>query len=53
MESLSPLELAFFSVVIILSYAIRGSAGFGGVTVPLLVYLLPLKIVVPVVTFLG
>ncbi len=53
MESLSPLELAFFSVVIILSYAIRGSAGFGGVTVPLLVYLLPLKVVVPVVTFLG
>lgn len=53
MQALSPIELAFFSFIIILSYAIRGSAGFGGVTVPLLVYLLPLKIVVPVVTFLG
>lgn len=53
MEALSTLELAFFCIIIVLSYAIRGSAGFGGVTVPLLVYLLPLKVVVPVVTFLG
>ncbi len=53
MEALSLPELAFFAVIIMLSYAIRGSAGFGGVTVPLLVYILPLKIVVPVVTFLG
>ena len=36
MEALSLPELAFFAAVIILSYAIRGSAGFGGVTVPLL-----------------
>lgn len=53
MEALSLPELAFFAIIITLSYAIRGSAGFGGVTVPLLVYILPLKIVVPVVTFLG
>lgn len=53
MEALGPVELAFFSFIVILSYAVRGSAGFGGVTVPLLVCVLPLKIVVPVVTFLG
>ena len=53
MEALGPLELAFFSFVIILSYAIRGSAGFDGVTVPLQAYTLSLKIVMPVVTFLG
>lgn len=35
MEALSVPELLFFGFVIILSYAIRGSAGFGGVTVPL------------------
>jgi len=32
MEALSLPELAFFAAVIILSYAIRGSAGFDGVT---------------------
>jgi uncharacterized membrane protein YfcA len=36
MEALSVSEFLFFGFVIILSYAIRGSAGFGGVTVPLL-----------------
>lgn len=53
METLGPSGLALFAVVIVLSYAIRGSAGFGGITVPLLVYILSLKIVVPMVTFLG
>jgi len=53
MEALSGLELAFFAVVIILSYTIRGSAGFGGVTVPLLVWIMSLKTVAPMVAFLG
>jgi len=53
MEALSLPELAFFAAVIILSYAIRGSAGFGGVTVPLLAWIMSLKIVAPMVAFLG
>ena len=39
-----------FSFVIIISYAVRGSAGFGGVTVPLLAWIMSLKIIVPMVT---
>lgn len=53
MEALSVLELLFFGLVIVLSYAIRGSAGFGGVTVPLLALVMSLKTVAPMVTFLG
>lgn len=53
MDALSPPGLAFFAFVIIISYAVRGSAGFGGVTVPLLAWIMSLKIVVPMVTFLG
>jgi len=53
MEALNAAELLFFAVVIILSYAIRGSAGFGGVTVPLLALILSLKILAPMVAFLG
>lgn len=53
MDAMSLPELAFFAFVIIISYAVRGSAGFGGVTVPLLAWVLSLKIVVPMVTFLG
>jgi len=53
MEALSVPELAFFALVIIFSYAIRGSAGFGGVTVPLLALIISLKILAPMVAFLG
>ncbi|OGA47660.1 MAG: hypothetical protein A3F74_18255 [Betaproteobacteria bacterium RIFCSPLOWO2_12_FULL_62_58] len=53
MEALSLPELLFFCLIVVLSYAIRGSAGFGGVTVPLLALILSLKIIVPVVTVLG
>jgi uncharacterized protein len=53
MESLSVAELLFFAVIIVLSYAIRGSAGFGGATVPLLALILSLKILAPMVSFLG
>ncbi|MFN7085299.1 MAG: sulfite exporter TauE/SafE family protein [Burkholderiales bacterium] len=53
MDTLSAPELLFFCFVIVLSYAIRGSAGFGGVTVPLLAFVMSLKIVVPMVTVLG
>jgi len=53
MEALSAAELLFVALVILLSYAIRGSAGFGGVTVPLLALILSLKILAPMVAFLG
>lgn len=53
MDGMSPLDFAFFAFVIIISYAVRGSAGFGGVTVPLLAWVMSLKVVVPMVTFLG
>jgi uncharacterized membrane protein YfcA len=53
MEALSLPELAFFAAVIILSYTIRGSAGFGGVIVPLLAWIMSLKTVAPMVAFLG
>lgn len=53
MEALGVPELLFFGLVIILSYAIRGSAGFGGVTVPLLAWIMSLKTVAPMVAFLG
>lgn len=53
MEALNVPELLFFSFVIVLSYAIRGSAGFGGVTVPLLAWIMSLKTLAPMVAFLG
>lgn len=53
MDGLSFPQLLFFCLVIIVSYAIRGSAGFGGVTVPLLAWVMSLKTIVPMVTFLG
>ncbi len=53
MEALTAAELLYFCFIIFISYAIRGSSGFGGVTVPLLAWTLSLKIVAPLVTFLG
>lgn len=53
MESLTAAELLYFCFIIFISYAIRGSSGFGGVTVPLLTWILSLKTVAPLVTFLG
>lgn len=53
MESLGPLAILYCCVILILAYAVRGSAGFGAVTIPLLAWVVPLKIVVPLVTLLG
>lgn len=53
MEALGTAELLYFCFIIFISYAIRGSSGFGGVTVPLLTWILSLKTVAPLVTFLG
>jgi uncharacterized membrane protein YfcA len=53
MESLSPVELAYFVVVVLLSYGMRGSIGLGAVGMPFLALVLPLKVLVPAWTILG
>jgi uncharacterized membrane protein YfcA len=47
-------ELAYCIVVIVVSYALRGSTGFGAAAaMPLLALVLPIKLLVPVWTLLG
>ncbi len=53
MEALTPLEIVYFVVILIVSFALRGSAGFGGLNGPLLMVVLPAKVVVPALVFLG
>jgi len=53
MDALTLPQLVYFCLIVVMSYSIRGSAGFGGATVPLLAIVMSLKIVVPLVTFLG
>ncbi|NBR29358.1 MAG: sulfite exporter TauE/SafE family protein, partial [Betaproteobacteria bacterium] len=53
MDNLGPFQIGYACAVVVLSYAIRGGAGFGAVTIPLLALVLPMKIIVPVVTVLG
>ena len=53
MISLSPLEIAYCAVVLVVSYALRGSTGFGGfAAMPLMALVVPMKILVPVWTLL-
>lgn len=53
MIALSPLEAAYCSVVLVASYALRGSTGFGGfAAMPLLALVIPMKVLVPVWTLL-
>ncbi len=40
MDALIALEIIFCCVMLVLSYAIRGSAGFGAVTIPLIALVL-------------
>jgi len=54
MADLSAFELAYFAVVMLLAYGLRGSTGFGGaVGMPLLALVVPIKLLVPVWTLLG
>lgn len=53
MESLTAAEIIYCCVVLVLSFAIRGSAGFGAAALPLIALVLPMKLVVPVFTVLG
>ncbi|HSQ05311.1 MAG TPA: TSUP family transporter [Burkholderiales bacterium] len=52
-DTLSPLALAYCAVVLVLSYALRGSTGFGGfAAMPLMALVVPMKTLVPVWTLL-
>lgn len=53
MTELTLAQWLFFGFVVFISYAIRGSTGFGGVTVPLLALIMSVKTIAPMVTLLG
>ncbi|MCC7080509.1 MAG: sulfite exporter TauE/SafE family protein [Burkholderiales bacterium] len=53
MSALSPLDLAYFVAVMVLSFSVRGSAGFGGLNAPLLMLVMPAKVIVPALVMLG
>jgi uncharacterized membrane protein YfcA len=54
MLSLTPLQIAYCSAVIVAAYGVRGGTGFGSAAaMPLLALVVPLKILVPVWTLLG
>ena len=52
---LNPTNAAYAAVVLFLAYMVRGIAGFGSalISVPLLAFVFPIQIVVPVVVFLD
>lgn len=53
MDALTPLGLAYFVFIMVASYAVRGSAGFGGLNAPLLMIVMPAKAIVPALVLLG
>jgi uncharacterized membrane protein YfcA len=53
MDALSPFDLAYFVAVMVFSFSVRGSAGFGGLNAPLLMLVMPAKIIVPALVMLG
>src|SRR5712691_10572999 len=54
MQDLSPLELAYCIAVLLFTFALRGSLGFGGaVGLPLLALVIPVKILAPAWSLVG
>jgi len=55
MDTLTPLQAIFCSLVVVAAFAVRGGAGFGGgvIAVPLLALVLPLQLIVPLMTALN
>jgi uncharacterized membrane protein YfcA len=55
MDTLSPLQAVFCSLVVVAAFAVRGGAGFGGgvIAIPLLALVLPLQLIVPLMTALN
>ncbi len=53
-QFLSPLEIAYCCIVMVVSYALRGSTGFGAAAaMPLLGLVIPLKVLIPAWTLVG
>jgi uncharacterized protein len=53
-QDLSPLELAYCLVVLLLNFMLRGSLGFGGALgLPLLALVLPVKVLAPAWSLVG
>ena len=52
---LSPLQIIFAVVVIIVAYTVKGLSGFGSglIAIPLLAFLFPLKLIVPIFALLS
>lgn len=53
MDTLTTAGLVYFVAVMVLSFSVRGSAGFGGLNAPLLMLVMPAKIIVPALVMLG
>src|SRR3954466_13889461 len=54
MESLSGFELAYCVVVLLLTFTLRGSIGFGGaIGMPLFALILPVKVIAPAWSLIG
>src|SRR3954469_5710614 len=54
MESLSGFELAYCVVVLLLTFTLRGSVGFGGaIGMPLFALVLPVKVIAPAWSLIG
>src|SRR5438046_6054902 len=54
MQDLSPLELAYCAAVLLFTFALRGSVGFGGaIGLPLLALVLPVKVLAPAWSLVG
>lgn len=53
MDALTTFDLVYFAAIIVFSFAMRGSAGFGGLNAPLLMLVMPAKIIVPALVLLG
>jgi uncharacterized membrane protein YfcA len=53
MSALTAPEIAYCSLVLVISFAIRGGVGFGAAALPLVALVLPMKLVVPVFTVLA
>jgi uncharacterized membrane protein YfcA len=54
MHFLSPFEIVYCSAVMVLSYSLRGSTGFGAAAaMPLLALVIPLKVLIPAWTLIG
>jgi hypothetical protein len=53
MGALTTFDLVYFVAIMVLSFSVRGSSGFGGLNAPLLMIVMPAKVIVPALVMLG